>query len=34
LLTNIWVIERFGIARISVEGAEGAPGDVTVTPAE
>lgn len=34
LLTNIWVIEQFGITRISVEGAEGAPGDVTVTPAE
>jgi RNA 3'-terminal phosphate cyclase (ATP) len=33
LMTNGWVLERFGAARVSLAGAEGDPGHVTVTPA-
>jgi RNA 3'-terminal phosphate cyclase (ATP) len=33
LTTNAWVVERFGLARIAIEGAEGEPGAVTVSPA-
>lgn len=33
LLTNCWVVEQFGAARVSVAGATGEPGTVTVTPA-
>ncbi len=32
LLTNSWVVEQFGAARVAVEGAMGEPGGVTVTP--
>ena len=30
LLTNIWVVERFGLAYFEVEGDLGAPGKITV----
>jgi RNA 3'-terminal phosphate cyclase (ATP) len=33
LTTNAWVVERFGLARIAIEGAEGEPGAVTISPA-
>jgi len=32
LTTNSWVLERFGVARVSIAGAEGEPGQVTITP--
>lgn len=32
LLTNSWVLERFGAARVTVTGPMGEPGDVTVAP--
>jgi RNA 3'-terminal phosphate cyclase (ATP) len=32
LLTNIWVVEQFLPAKITVEGVEGSEGKVTVTP--
>jgi RNA 3'-terminal phosphate cyclase (ATP) len=32
LVTNAWVIERFGQARIVLEGREGEPGQVTIVP--
>jgi RNA 3'-terminal phosphate cyclase (ATP) len=32
LMTNGWVVERFGVAQIAVVGAEGEPGHVTVVP--
>lgn len=33
LLTNSWVVEQFGTARVTITGAMGEPGEVTVTPA-
>jgi RNA 3'-terminal phosphate cyclase (ATP) len=33
LTTSAWVAERFGLASFRIEGAEGAPGTVTITPA-
>lgn len=33
LTTNVWVIECFELAQISITGAEGEPGQVSVTPA-
>jgi len=33
LRTNAWVIERFGAARVAIEGPEGGPVRVTVRPA-
>jgi RNA 3'-terminal phosphate cyclase (ATP) len=33
LTTSAWVAERFGLASFRIEGAEGEPGTVTVTPA-
>jgi RNA 3'-terminal phosphate cyclase (ATP) len=32
LTTNAWVVERFGLAHIAIDGGEGRPGVVTVTP--
>jgi RNA 3'-terminal phosphate cyclase (ATP) len=32
LLTNAWVVEQFLPARIRIEGGEGGPGRVVVTP--
>lgn len=32
LLTNSWVLERFGAAQVAVTGTMGEPGSVTVTP--
>ena len=32
LMTNSWVVERFGVAQIAVVGTEGEPGHVTVAP--
>lgn len=32
LTTNAWVVERFGLARIAIDGDEGRRGVVTVTP--
>ncbi|MGB8274584.1 MAG: RNA 3'-terminal phosphate cyclase, partial [Alphaproteobacteria bacterium] len=33
LTTGAWVAERFGLASFRIEGAEGGPGTVTITPA-
>lgn len=33
LTTNAWVVERFGLARVAIEGREGETGSVTVVPA-
>ena len=33
LTTSAWVAERFGLASFRIEGAEGEPGTVTITPA-
>ncbi|MEE9140120.1 MAG: RNA 3'-terminal phosphate cyclase [Alphaproteobacteria bacterium] len=33
LTTSAWVVERFALAEVEIEGAEGEPGTVTVTPA-
>jgi RNA 3'-terminal phosphate cyclase (ATP) len=32
LLTNAWVVEQFGVARVEIDGEEGWPGRVTITP--
>jgi RNA 3'-terminal phosphate cyclase (ATP) len=32
LVTNSWVLEQFGVARVSIAGTEGSPGEVIVTP--
>jgi RNA 3'-terminal phosphate cyclase len=34
LLTNIWVVEQFLPVRFQIEGQEGEPGQVTVTPGQ
>jgi RNA 3'-terminal phosphate cyclase (ATP) len=32
LLTNAWVVEQFGMARVEIDGEEGWPGRVSITP--